>query len=133
VATDGRKNNDELGIDCGGSCPKACASCTDNIQNQGEVGKDCGGPCAAKCGTPTCKPGPNGCCVNSDCDGKAPYGGVCVGATSSGTAGTCGCDTKNCYGEINVNGEKMCELTCNCPEGVSASHAARGVVVFFCF
>ena len=48
---DGLKNQDEEGVDCGGSC-KPCASCSDRIQNQGEEGIDCGGPCKS-CSPPT--------------------------------------------------------------------------------
>lgn len=48
---DGLKNQDETGVDCGGSCAP-CPSCSDGIQNQGEIGVDCGGPCAA-CTTTT--------------------------------------------------------------------------------
>jgi uncharacterized protein DUF6252 len=42
---DGRKNQGEQGVDCGGPCPDVCASCADGIMNQGEKGVDCGGPC----------------------------------------------------------------------------------------
>lgn len=51
TCTDGRQNQGEQGIDCGGPCavcPKA-PTCTDGIQNGGETGLDCGGSCAAKC------------------------------------------------------------------------------------
>ncbi|MBN2422028.1 fibronectin type III domain-containing protein [Candidatus Woesearchaeota archaeon] len=44
--SDGLKNQDEAGIDCGGQCD-ACPTCNDGIQNQGEEGIDCGGPCDA--------------------------------------------------------------------------------------
>jgi hypothetical protein len=49
--SDGIKNQNEAGIDCGGTCPKQCGNCSDNIQNQGEDGVDCGGKCkpCAKC------------------------------------------------------------------------------------
>lgn len=43
--SDGIQNQDEEGVDCGGSCENECASCSDGIQNQGETGIDCGGPC----------------------------------------------------------------------------------------
>ncbi len=44
TCTDGIQNQNETGIDCGGTCP-ACPTCFDNIQNQGETGIDCGFPC----------------------------------------------------------------------------------------
>ena len=43
---DGIQNQDETGLDCGGSCV-ACATCNDEIQNQDETGIDCGGSCGA--------------------------------------------------------------------------------------
>ena len=46
TCTDGIKNQDETGIDCGGVCT-ACATCTDGIQNGTETGIDCGGTCTA--------------------------------------------------------------------------------------
>ena len=54
TCTDGLKNQDELGIDCGGVCA-ACAgpTCYDGIRNQNEVGVDCGGPCYTTCPTTT--------------------------------------------------------------------------------
>ncbi|MBT4540070.1 hypothetical protein HOC35_01025 [Candidatus Woesearchaeota archaeon] len=41
---DNIKNQDELGIDCGGTC-NTCETCYDGIQNQNEEGTDCGGIC----------------------------------------------------------------------------------------
>jgi len=50
TCTDEIQNQDETGIDCGGTCG-ACPTCDDKIQNQEETGIDCGGPCDA---CPTC-------------------------------------------------------------------------------
>jgi hypothetical protein len=44
--SDGKMNQAETGIDCGGPCA-ACVSCSDGIQNQNEEDIDCGGPCTA--------------------------------------------------------------------------------------
>jgi hypothetical protein len=41
---DKKKNNGETGIDCGGPCDP-CPTCFDGIWNQGEMQTDCGGPC----------------------------------------------------------------------------------------
>ena len=51
---DGVQNLDEEGVDCGGSSPTACPSCTDGIQNGDETGIDCGGADCIECpaGTP---------------------------------------------------------------------------------
>ena len=53
---DTKKNGDETGVDCGGSCP-ACPTCSDKTKNGDETGVDCGGsckPCVCTCanGTP---------------------------------------------------------------------------------
>jgi len=45
TCSDGIKNQNELGIDCGGPCADFCPNCGDGIMNQGETGVDCGGPC----------------------------------------------------------------------------------------
>jgi hypothetical protein len=44
---DGIQNGNETGVDCGGSCPNACATCNDGIQNGNETGVDCGGSCGS--------------------------------------------------------------------------------------
>lgn len=49
TCADGIKNGDEEDIDCGGICP-ACPplpTCSDGIMNQNETGIDCGGVCQA--------------------------------------------------------------------------------------
>jgi len=47
TCTDGIQNQNETGVDCGGTCdPCIVANCTDGIQNQDETGVDCGGSCA---------------------------------------------------------------------------------------
>ncbi|MBL0342020.1 MAG: hypothetical protein IPP71_14490 [Bacteroidetes bacterium] len=45
TCSDGRQNQGEQGVDCGGPCANSCASCGDGIRNQGETAVDCGGPC----------------------------------------------------------------------------------------
>ncbi|MFH1591335.1 MAG: hypothetical protein ABIC95_05415 [archaeon] len=46
TCSDGLRNQDETGIDCGGICaPCAFASCSDGLRNQDETGIDCGGIC----------------------------------------------------------------------------------------
>ncbi|CEM07649.1 unnamed protein product [Vitrella brassicaformis CCMP3155] len=46
---DGVANGDETGVDCGGSCDRACVSCTDGVQNGNEKGIDCGGSDCRPC------------------------------------------------------------------------------------
>jgi hypothetical protein len=45
TCSDGRQNQGEQGIDCGGPCANQCPTCADGIMNQGETAVDCGGPC----------------------------------------------------------------------------------------
>jgi hypothetical protein len=45
TCSDGIKDRDETGIDCGGQCG-VCATCYDGIKNQDETDVDCGGTCA---------------------------------------------------------------------------------------
>lgn len=46
TCTDGIMNQNETGIDCGGSCdPCVVLSCSDGIMNQDETDIDCGGSC----------------------------------------------------------------------------------------
>ncbi|HLC72821.1 MAG TPA: hypothetical protein VJH37_04530 [Candidatus Nanoarchaeia archaeon] len=46
--TNKKQDNDETGIDCGGSCEQ-CPTCFDGIKNQEETGIDCGGTCPKLC------------------------------------------------------------------------------------
>lgn len=42
--SDGVRNQDETGVDCGGSC-RPCPTCGDGLWNQDETAVDCGGGC----------------------------------------------------------------------------------------
>ena len=73
--TDGIKNGQEEGVDCGGPC-RACASpndprCDDGLKNGQEEGVDCGGLFCRACDiTPTCTDGiKNGQEEEVDCGG----------------------------------------------------------------
>ncbi|MEZ4887176.1 MAG: hypothetical protein R3E32_20765 [Chitinophagales bacterium] len=80
TCTDGIQNGDETGIDCGGSCPNACATCSDGIQNGDETGIDCGGSCPNACAT--CSDGiQNGDETGIDCGGSCPN--ACGGSGGS--------------------------------------------------
>jgi hypothetical protein len=74
TCTDGIKNGQETGIDCGGLTCAPCAvapTCTDGIKNGQETGVDCGGPTCAPCVVaPTCTDGiKNGQETGVDCGG----------------------------------------------------------------
>ncbi|MBT8189401.1 MAG: zinc-dependent metalloprotease [Bacteroidia bacterium] len=47
--SDGIQNQDETGVDCGGTICAPCPTCTDGIQNGDELGVDCGGSQCAAC------------------------------------------------------------------------------------
>ena len=49
TCNDGIQNQDETGVDCGGSNCPACPTCSDGIQNGDETGVDCGGSQCAPC------------------------------------------------------------------------------------
>ncbi len=79
TCTDGIKNGQETGIDCGGPTCPACPTCTDGIKNGQETGIDCGGPTCPAC--PTCTDGiKNGQETGIDCGGP-----TCPPCTSTAT------------------------------------------------
>lgn len=55
TCSDGIQNQDETGIDCGGTKCSACSvtveTCSDGIKNQDETGIDCGGATCSPCST----------------------------------------------------------------------------------
>jgi hypothetical protein len=52
TCSDSLQNQDETGVDCGGTTCAPCPTCSDSLQNQDETGVDCGGTTCAPC--PTC-------------------------------------------------------------------------------
>ncbi|MBP6566854.1 MAG: T9SS type A sorting domain-containing protein [Saprospiraceae bacterium] len=70
TCTDGVKNGQETGVDCGGpTCPSCPPTCTDGVKNGQETGVDCGGPTCPSC-PPTCTDGiQNGQETGVDCGG----------------------------------------------------------------
>ena len=70
--SDDVKDNDEEGVDCGGSCPFLCSgpTCTDSARNGNETDTDCGGSCT------TCADGLK-CNQNGDCASAFCELGIC--------------------------------------------------------
>ncbi len=78
--TDGILNQDETGIDCGGTICGPCPNCYDGIQNGTETGIDCGAVCGIPC--------PCGITITPSPSDTVPCGGgsvtlVAVGSGSS--------------------------------------------------
>jgi len=76
TCSDGIQNQDETGVDCGGSICDACPvapTCSDGSQNGDETGPDCGGSCPACEVPPTCSDTiQNGNETGPDCGGSCP-------------------------------------------------------------
>ncbi len=126
TCSDGKKNQAETGVDCGGPCA-ACPTCSDKIRNQGETGVDCGGPCAAcptcsdkirnqgetgvDCGGP-CAACPKGaaCSLDKDCTTGYCANGVC-------TEPTCSDGVKN-QGETGVDCGGPCAACLTCSDKI---------------
>nr|PIL97582.1 sushi domain (scr repeat) domain-containing protein [Toxoplasma gondii COUG] len=49
TCSDGARNGDETGVDCGGSCPQACPSCFNGLRDGDEEDVDCGGSTCEPC------------------------------------------------------------------------------------
>ncbi len=84
TCTDGIKNGDETGIDCGGSCAPCTVAptCNDGIKNGDETGIDCGGSCEPCIVASTCTDGiKNGNETGIDC------GGSCAPCDNGGNGG----------------------------------------------
>jgi hypothetical protein len=99
--TNGRRDGDEMGTDCGGSCPMRCTA--DETAGDaepphgGETDVGCGGPNAPKCAEG------KKCLVDSDCTGVCSYAKRCVDTPSCKPhlgGDTCG------MGEVGEDGAK---------------------------
>jgi hypothetical protein len=113
--TNGVRDGNETGVDCGGSCPAACGTGTDpqraadggidpggvaprsrdSVKNDNETDIDCGGASAPKCAEG------KSCLVDGDCDGACNYAQKCVAGPSCKPhlgGDTCG------KGEVNTTG-----------------------------
>ncbi len=130
---DGVKNNDETGVDCGGSCGATCIpgeacedaadclhgvckqntclvpTCGDGVKNGTETDVDCGGSCSAGFNPKKCAPD-QGCMVDADCKGNECSGTTCV---------------PNCSDGVLNNGEVATDCggpSCGgCPDGESCT------------
>ena len=111
----GMKDEDETGIDCGGSCPPC--GCSNEVMDGNETDVDCGGDC------PPCLDGMS-CLVDSDCISGWCYNGVCrTPACDDGIKGPgeeeidCGgpCLPCHCFDGILNNGEGGVDCGGECP------------------
>jgi hypothetical protein len=100
---DGILNQDETGIDCGGSCPP-CETCSDGVKNQDETDVDCGGSSCGKCN--------NGrsCSDDSDCVSNTCISNLCKAASCE--------DGKKNQGETGVDCGGPCTPCVSCSNGI---------------
>ena len=125
TCTDGVQNGDETGVDCGGSCPTACATCTDGIQNGDETGVDCGGSCPTACAT--CTDGvQNGDETGVDCGGSCPTAcATCTDGVQNGNetgvdcGGSCPTACATCTDGIQNGDETGIDCGGSCPNSCS--------------
>ena len=101
-----RRNGDETGEDCGGSCP-ACPTCLDQKRNGDEEGKDCGGSCVS------CPEDPNGGnCHTSTADH------VTTGYILGGVPAKCSQLTRYCCDHTHAAKIRgVCPVSCRNCEG----------------
>ncbi len=109
--TDGVKNQNEIGVDCGGVC-EACAgeTCMDGVKNQDETDKDCAGICDP------CSDGKD-CLMDADCDHLHCESGSCVScfdADQNQDESDLDCGGVSC--DPCVNG-KQCNSPSDCVSG----------------
>jgi hypothetical protein len=135
TCTDGKKNGDETGMDCGmAACGLGCdpgmgcmgdidckvglctnmvcqaASCHDLLLNGSETDKDCGGDM----GCDRCTPGSR-CLMSSDCDGGACVNGQCKAPSCKDELLNGDETDQDCGGSCNPCGVgKICTETKDC-------------------
>ncbi len=124
--SNGARDGDETGVDCGGSCTKSCDASTPSTPNEPKAGingtkdgdetdVDCGGASGVKCTEG------KSCRVDNDCDVACGYAGKCVSAPSCKVhlgGDTCG------VGEVGQPGVKH-ETCCRSLEVTGFSDAAH--------
>ena len=116
TCSDGVLNQDELEVDCGGSCNSCVGTCSDGVQNQGETQVDCGGPNCAAC--PTCSDG-----LQNQGEAQVDCGGPNCGACP-----TCSDGIRN-QGELGVDCGGPCPATC---QGLGVQVEGWGTVFAAC-
>jgi hypothetical protein len=125
--SDGEKNQDEAGIDCGGEC-SPCGTCNDNTKNQDEISIDCGGSVCDPC--PTCTDGvQNQDEEDIDCGGElcneceTCFDGIMNG---SETDTDCGGDCVEC-------GKQALPVPCMIDDNTTKMGASNGVTYYYTY
>ncbi|MBW2983148.1 hypothetical protein KY327_02495, partial [Candidatus Woesearchaeota archaeon] len=92
--SNGIRDADEEGIDCGGPCPASCDTCNNGKQDTDEAGVDCGGVCPQSCSS-SCG---NGYVeAGEECDGESSLTCEELGFTGGTTScESCRIDTGRC-------------------------------------
>ena len=134
TCSDSRKNGDEGGVDCGGSCQSRCgqespcnkdadctsnvcraniclsAACADDVRNGSESDIDCGGSCGSTC------PDTAGCNANADCVHHFCNAHVCQ-------TPTCDDHIRN-QDEADIDCGDSAGVCVRCPPGTQCQKAA---------
>ncbi|MFP4523772.1 MAG: hypothetical protein ACLFO2_00455 [Candidatus Woesearchaeota archaeon] len=121
--SNGLRDPEEEGVDCGGPCPASCDTCNNGKQDPDEEGVDCGGvcpqSCSSSCGNGYVEPG-------EECDGQSGLTCEELGFTGGTTSCEhCRIDTGDCQqdqtgycgdGTIDpgedCDGDNLAGLTC---------------------
>ena len=146
TCTDGLRNGNETGVDCGGGICPACStgqacnvssdcqtgictaglckdpSCGDGLRNGAETGVDCGGGTCSAC------PTGEACNVGSDCQTNICNTGVCMGATCTDGVRNGGETGLDCGGGVCPacpNGE-TCNVGSDCQTGICTGGTCTG-------
>lgn len=108
----GLQDSDETGLDCGGSC-MACPSCDDGERNGSESDVDCGGNCEMRCDTDL------RCLSASDC-ASLVCASVCQPATCTDGVRNGGESSADCGGEAcpDCPSGQPCREDADCETGL---------------
>ena len=105
--TDGIRNGNETGVDCGGPDCSPCMTaptCSDGIQNGNETGVDCGGPDCAPCMADECGAGSSNfnLCIEDACNIPV-NGNFCVDVTVTNFTNITGLQFRFAYPAANLD------------------------------
>lgn len=108
TCTDGVKNQDERGVDCGGACEAEDDCCSNVVLDDQEEGVDCGGLCLQECTAEETVCKIDGDCNRFDDESESNCPEDCKATTSS-----------VCNGDLKCDATSYHETAAECPEDCS--------------